>query len=203
MENNDLDPAHPTDLELIASIRRRDPDALGALYDRHAPGLLPLATRILRDTGMAEEAVLDAFLQLWQNVQGYDARRAAPRAWLTVLTRSRALDILRSRRTRTRFLLFLGGSHELGGLDRQASPSESPFERLAASECRGTLRGALADLDPRQREAVEMAFLEGLTHPEIADRLALPLGTVKTRIRMGLQRMRQHLGPTDGGATPA
>ncbi|MDJ0788920.1 MAG: sigma-70 family RNA polymerase sigma factor [Myxococcota bacterium] len=200
MENHDADPESrspaslaPDDLELIEAIRRRDPDALGLLYQRHAQALLAVAGRILRDPGLAEEAVLDAFLQLWQNVQAYDPRRATPRAWLTVLTRSRALDTLRSRRTRTRFLLFLGGIQELAGLDRAATHEVGPLEGLARAERRGRLERALAGLDPRQRQAVELAFLEGLTHPEIADRLSLPLGTVKTRIRSGLKRMREHI----------
>jgi len=157
------------------------------LYDRHARPVYSLALRILQDQGEAEDIVQDVFSQAWRQAANYDPSRGAVAAWLFTLARSRAIDRLRARRARP----------EQAVDDRQAANVVDPRVpadlQLLSAEQVGQVRAALEALPVLQRVAIELAYYEGLTHIEIAARLEQPLGTVKTRIRLALGKLRDVL----------
>ena len=175
-----------TDAELLSAIAARDVDAFGELYDRHAPRLYALCRRMLYRVGDAEEALQDAFLQVWRQASRFDPSRASVTAWLIVLTRSRALDRLRAARGSP----VQADDHGLAGQPaRDLGPEHDVLDREQASRMR-----QLVDLLPAaNRVPLELAFYEGLTHTEIAAVLCQPLGTVKTRIRYALLKLRDGL----------
>lgn len=158
-------------------------DALGDLYDRHGRAVYSLACRILHDAVEAEDVVQDTFTQAWRDAAKYEPGRASVAGWLMVLARTRAIDRLRARRVR--------GIGVAGTAPRDtADPSEDQEEAAIRSAEAEQLRLACAELSDAQRAAIELAYYQGLTHTEIATRLREPLGTVKTRIRSALQRLR-------------
>jgi RNA polymerase sigma-70 factor (ECF subfamily) len=166
---------------------RGDQDALAEIYDRHGRLVYSLAFRILRDQSDAEDVVQDVFSQAWRQASRYDASRGSVLGWLLTLTRSRAIDRLRGRRSRPE------PSSNEGALNSIPDPA-APADVQAVSAAEAThIRAALDGLTVLQRAAIELAFYEGLTHAEIAERLELPLGTVKTRIRQGLLKLRERL----------
>lgn len=177
------------DRALVARIEGRDAGALAALYDRHAGRLLGLAQRILGDAGEAEDVVQEIFLHVWKSAATFDAARGPVLAWLLVATRSRSIDRLRSRRSAGRT-----AGRPLDETPEIASPED--IERgVAAREWEAQCRGAIGQLPEDQRRALELAYFEGLTHQEIAERTGAPLGTVKTRVRLGLMKLRELMGP--------
>jgi len=165
---------------LLRRIAAGEQRALGELYDAHAGLVHGLAIRILRDAQDAEDVVQEAFVQAWQQAGRYDPARGNVAAWLCTIGRTRALDRLRRRAAR----------REDPGDARAGPAAELPHaeETLA-------VRKALEGLSPDQRRALELAYYEGLTHTEIAARLGEPLGTIKTRIRTAMIRLRQVLAP--------
>jgi RNA polymerase sigma-70 factor (ECF subfamily) len=165
-----------------------DGDALAELYDRHARPVYSLAVRILRDAPDAEDTVQEVFAQAWRQASRYTATRGAVIAWLLTLARSRAIDRLRARRARPE-----GASNDAAAIPLiDASP---PIEhQLLSAEQIARVRAALDDLPLLQRVTIELAYFEGLSHVEIADRLEQPLGTVKTRIRLAMGKLREMLG---------
>ena len=174
----------PTDAMLLRQVLERRPEALAELYDRHAPTLLALARRILAGTSDAEEILQEVFLHVWNNAARYDAARSSVSTWLVLITRSRAIDRLRNRKVVERV-------HEAAHQNdpvRHASPEgvESVFFR----ERRQRVKSELDKLPPEQKQVLEMAFYEGLSQSEIADRAALPLGTVKTRTLLAMKKLR-------------
>jgi RNA polymerase sigma-70 factor, ECF subfamily len=170
----------------LGRMARGDHDALAELYDRHARLVYSLALRILRDQGDAEDVVQEVFSQAWRQAARYESSRGNVIAWLLNLTRSRAIDRLRGRRSRPD---AAGDSLALEMPDL-AQPID---EKLALSGRATQIRAAVEELSVLQRMAIELAFYEGLTHVEIAERLELPLGTVKTRIRQGLLKLKDRL----------
>jgi RNA polymerase sigma-70 factor (ECF subfamily) len=186
------------DYALMAAIASRDPDALAVLYDLHSPTLLALCTRVLRDRAAAEELLVEIFQEVWEHAGRFDATRGAPGAYLVTLARSRAIDRLRMRaRQRSAAPVggvgVAGGSGKGGAIADPADNSAGPLDRVLLDERGRTVRAALARLDPLQREAIEFAFYDGLSHSEVAERLAKPLGTVKSGIRRGLLKLRDLL----------
>ncbi len=182
--------ARPTDLELVGRIRGGDEAALEELYARYSAPVYALVRKILPTPEEAEDVALDVFWQVWRQAERYDPSRGAPPAWLFTLARSRAIDRLRARgRREERTVSFDDPDLNLDPLDDGAAPDEV----VSFRQNRDAVRAAMAKLSAVQREAVELAFLKGLTHVEIAARLGQPLGTVKTRIRQGLIRLRAHL----------
>ena len=185
-----------TDRSLVAGIERRDSDALAALYDRYAARLMALASRIVTDSSQAEEVLQDVFLHVWRSAATYDPARGPVLAWLLILTRSRAIDRVRSRRA--------GWRAGLRALDDVAEPhsSEDVEADSGAREWEALCRAAIAELPPDQHRALELAYFEGLTQEEIAEKTGSPLGTVKTRVRLGLLKLRERMRPyrrkTDG-----
>jgi RNA polymerase sigma-70 factor (ECF subfamily) len=178
-----VDPA--ADLEAIRRIASGDADALALLYDRHSRLIYSLAFRILGDTLEAEEVVQDVFAQAWRQASRYDTSRGAVVAWLLMMARSRSIDRVRSRRG-----MPAPAPDGWKGLAEMEDPASGPEMMTLTAEQVARLRAALNQLPLSQRTTIELAFYEGLTHGEIAERLEQPLGTVKTRIRLGLLKLR-------------
>ena len=172
---------------LLARIGQGDREAFGRFYDAFAGLALGLIRRILRDPAASEEVLQEVFWQIWQEAARYDPRRGSPEAWVIMRSKTRAIDRLRAIRRREK--TFVSSADE--SLTRLSeAPDENPG---VAAETRGLVRTALDGLPEPQRRVVELAFFEGLTQSEIASRLGEPLGTVKTRARMGLERLRSLL----------
>jgi RNA polymerase sigma-70 factor (ECF subfamily) len=171
-------------IALIARIARGDREAFGRFYDAFAGIAFGLIRRILGDQGAAEEVLQDVFWQIWREAPRFDPRRGTPEAWLLMRSRTRAIDKLRAIRRR--------GKTFVAPVDEAvARPTERVAESAGvAADDRRALDTALAELPPAQRRVIELAFFEGLTQSEIAARLGEPLGTVKTRARLGLERLR-------------
>jgi len=181
-----IDMTAGADRSALERMARGDHGGLAELYDRHSRVVYSLALRIVRDQRDAEEVVQDVFAQAWRQSGNYSAGRGSVIAWLMTLTKSRAVDRLRGRRARP------DATAEVEPVDL-SDTSPLPDERLVSTVQAASVRAALESLPLLQRIAIELAFYEGLTHTEIADRLEEPLGTVKTRIRQGLQKLRDQL----------
>jgi RNA polymerase sigma-70 factor (ECF subfamily) len=189
------------DGDLVKAVAEGDSGALADLYDRHGGAVFALCLRMLRDAEEAEEVLEDVFWHLWRHAGRYDPARGSVIVYLVTLARSRSLDRLRARERRGRLRNEVADSTLTENLVGSGAGDASPFGGALANERRGRVRGALVELSPEQREAVELAFLEGLTHLEISLRLGQPLGTIKTRIRSALLRLRGSLGDGDGGGS--
>ncbi len=180
-----------TDERLVARMSARDQAALASLYDRHRGVVYALALRILRDRAEAEEVLADVFLQAWRSSAGFDRGRGSVAGWLFTLCRSRAIDRLRARGRRDAAHAALARED---AAPVAAPAAEGPEADVARGQKRRLIGTALGALSPAQRSALELAYFEGLSHTEIAERLGEPLGTVKTRIRQGLLTLRESLG---------
>lgn len=182
--------ATAADRAALERVARRDESGLAELYDRHGRLIYSLALRVLRDQGDAEDVVQEVFAQVWRQAGRYDRARGNVAAWLVMLTRSRAIDRLRRRQARP----------EAPGIesDALAIADDAPLadDQLLTAVRAEAVRLAMDGLPLLQRIAIELAFYEGLTHVEIAERLEQPLGTVKTRIRQGLLALRSRLAGT-------
>jgi RNA polymerase sigma-70 factor (ECF subfamily) len=173
-----------SDLALFDRIVARDPLAVGELYDRHSRLLFGLIVSILKDRGEAEEILQETFVAMWTRAETYKQALGSPIAWLVSIARHRAIDRLRANRTR------LGAVEDSA---RPPRPMENPEAHAVRSERQRAIARALDALPAQQRELIEQAYFQGLTHSELADRFGLPLGTVKTRIRTGMLALRQQL----------
>jgi len=169
---------------LITRIAAGDRDAFSRFYDLLAPTAFGLIRRVLRDPEAAAEVLQDVFWQVWREAPRYDPTRGSPEAWLVMRAKTRAIDRLRSIRRRDRTFVAPVDESVAG---RDDGPAENP---AVVAEDRGLVQTALAQLPEPQRRVIELAFFEGLTQSEIATRLGEPLGTVKTRARLGLERLR-------------
>ena len=169
---------------LLARIAQGDREAFGRFYDAFAGLALGLIRRILQDPAASEDVLQEVFWQIWQEAARYDPRRGSPEAWVVMRAKTRAIDRLRAIRRREK--TFVAPVDESVGRSGEA-PGENPG---VAAETRGLVRSALDGLPEPQRRVVGLAFFEGLTQSEIASRLGEPLGTVKTRARLGLERLR-------------
>jgi RNA polymerase sigma-70 factor (ECF subfamily) len=172
-----------SDLTLVTAIRSGDQGAMAALYDRFSSIVYAVALRVLQDTGAAEDVLQDIFMQLWRNPGAFDSSRGNMAAWLAVIARNRAIDALRKRRPQDDIE------------DVIVSVETDLAAETDRSRAMEKVRGALQAMPSQQRSALEMAYFEGLTHTEIADKTGDPLGTVKTRIRTGLLLLRKVLAP--------
>jgi RNA polymerase sigma-70 factor (ECF subfamily) len=182
--------ANAFDAELMARVRARDANALRAIYDRHSSMVYGLGLRILKDQAEAEDLVQDVFLNLWRRAEAFDGARGAFLGWLVSLTRNRAIDRLRARRTQQKKADEFEVEIQADVTPRATDPNETAY----AGELRGAVAKALGVLPEAQRAALELAYFGGLSHTEIAEKLDAPLGTVKARIRQGMLRMRDLLG---------
>jgi len=169
----------PSDADLVKAAAAGDTASLGVLFDRHAGRMKSLALRIVRAPEEAEDVVQEIFVQAWRQADRFDARRGTVLAWLSIMVRSRSLD--RWRRKTTRRETAIADAHEL--------ESRTATDEMSA----WATKGALSELPQDQRELLELAYWQGLSQTEIAERLNLPLGTVKTRMRTGLKKLREVL----------
>lgn len=167
-----------------------DHEALGLLFDRHSSGVLGLLLRMLRRRGEAEELMQDVFFQAWRQAASYRPEASAPKSWLLMMARSRAIDRIRSARSRRSRERDVVQQAELDGY--AVEPPEG-FDNLVAEDRRQRVATALAQLPDEQRAAIEAAFFDGLSHREVAEKLDAPLGTVKSRILLGMRKLRVHL----------
>ncbi len=181
-----------SDRELIGLIARSaegDEAALGAFYDRTGSQVFGLAFRMLNDSMMAEEVTMDVFMQVWTQAGKFDHARGNPMVWLTVLTRSRAIDRLRvGKKDRE-------AREPLDEISEEQDEEHDPEQRSMYSEQGRIIRQALSSLPSEQRIIIELAYFEGLSQSEIATQIGEPLGTVKTRVRLGMVKLRNLLGP--------
>lgn len=174
---------------LIMRVAAGDQLAMTSLYDTSNRVLFGLLLRILKEHALAEEVLLDVYMQVWRQAASYDELRGSPMAWMLTIARSRAIDRLRSGRQE----LLLRDSFE--GFEENAKSEIDVEETAAIAEVQLRVRDALETLPAEQREVIEMAYYGGLSHSEIALQLEQPLGTVKTRIRLGLMKLRDILQP--------
>jgi RNA polymerase sigma-70 factor (ECF subfamily) len=180
------------DLDLVAAMARGEERAASELYDRHAAVVYGLALRMVGEAADAEEVVLDAFSQAWRDAARYDTSRGSVTGWLTTIVRTRALDLIRARGRRARMTDDIASDTEAPAGMSEGFPE--PDQRVVDGERASAVAAALRTLPDAQRHAIELAFFEGLTHHETAERLREPLGTVKTRIRLGMLKLRDMLG---------
>lgn len=178
------------DPTLLARVAKGDHQAFSQLYDHSSTLLFTLAVRILGTHEEAAELLQDVYLEVWRKVSRYDVGRGTPIAWLITLTKSRAIDRLRARTARGH---HAAGSVEAGTATQLTDEGPSPFETKADQELRTAVITAVAGLPQAQQQAIELAYYEGLSHTEIASRLNQPLGTVKTRIKLGMSKLREVL----------
>lgn len=172
------------DIALLERITARDQHALAELYDRHSRLLFTLITRIVRDRAEAEEVLQEVFLAVWTKAATYNATLGSPVGWLVRLARNRAIDHFRTSAVRARTA------------ESVAAPpiGDNPEQVASRNQERRRVRSALDTLPDEQRVLIEQAYFRGMTHSELAEAFALPLGTVKTRVRAGMQALRQQLG---------
>jgi RNA polymerase sigma-70 factor, ECF subfamily len=169
---------------LVRRMAAGDREAFGAFYDRYAPLVYPLIVRIVRDRSDAADVLQDVFWEAWQGAGTYDPARGTPEAWMITRARTRAIDRVRAVRRR--------GETFVPPLDEglAAAPAAAGGDAAERAGDRGLILWALETLPQPQREVIELAYYAGLTQTQIAERLEQPLGTVKTRIRLGLERLR-------------
>lgn len=176
------------EVDLMSRVAGGDGEAFARLFEIHAPVALGLLVRILGRRSEAEEALQEVFVQVWTQADRYDGDRSTPKGWILMLARSRALDRLRRGQSQQR-------RAEAAAVESAREEAAPPVgtERLESRERRHRIHSALGLLAPEQRRCIELAFFEGLTHTEIAKRLETPLGTVKSRILLGMNKLRQAL----------
>ncbi len=173
---------------LIALTAQGDQSAFSRLYDQSSPQIYGLVLRILGQPAMAEDVTLEVYTQVWKHAHSYDRQRGTPMAWLITLARTRAIDRLRATRAERASV----------SLDEAAwipNDDASPEERSSARQREEIVQTALAQLSAEQRDALLLGYFGGYSQSEIAARLNLPLGTVKTRMRLGLMKLRDLLAP--------
>src|SRR5260221_2448277 len=176
------------DTNLVARMQRRDPHALAELYDRYGRVTFSLILRVVRDTGIAEDLVQETFLRVWNRVAGFDAQKGSIGPWLLAVARNRAIDYLRSAGGRERNAL------EYEETEHPALYNDMERDILLADKAR-QVKAAMDKLSPNQRQVIELAYFEGLSQTEMAERMGQPLGTVKTWARTALKNLRDELSP--------
>lgn len=188
MPDGDEQPA--SDLAILAAIARQEPDALGTLYDRYGRLAFGLAYRMLGDAAGAEEVVQDAFMRVWRRAGSFDQQRGGVRAWLLTIVHHCAIDHTRRRATRR------AGEVDFDALEPVLEAPDVWIDVLDGLRAE-SVRAALAGLPEEQRHTIELAYFDGLTQSEIAERTGVPLGTVKSRMRLGLRKLHDLLLATE------
>jgi RNA polymerase sigma-70 factor (ECF subfamily) len=188
-ERTGLDLSALRDDELLALVARRNEAALGLIYDRYGGLVYTIALRVTGDRQTAEEVVQDVFQSVWQTVGGFQPGLGTCASWLVGIARHRAIDAIRSKRERAR------SREQAIEQDIFVDADANPAAAAEQIDLRGAVKDALGTLPPSQRQAIELAYYGGLTRVEIAERLGEPIGTVKTRLRLGLLKLRDLLRP--------
>jgi RNA polymerase sigma-70 factor (ECF subfamily) len=183
--------------DCIRRAGRGEQQGLAELYDHTNRLVYGVALRMAGNPADAEEITLDVYSQVWRLAKDYTPERGSPTAWLMMMTRSRALDRVRSRTARSQHETVLETTYD------QPAAGQTAEESAMLTQDRRRVRQAMGLLSAEQREAIELAFFSGLTHSELAERLGQPLGTVKTRIRLGMMRLRSALTGPPGAAASA
>ena len=173
-----------TAVNLVQRVGNQDREAFSQLYERFSTLVFTLAMRMLKIRSEAEDLLQEVFVQVWRQAQGYSAERGSPEAWIINIARSRAIDKLRSIRR-------MGGSFVLADAPGRAQSGENIESWTAESRSSMTMNSALANLPETQRKVLELAYLDGMTQTEIAERLTEPLSTIKARMHAGIERLRE------------
>ncbi len=180
------------DHELLARIAKGEPEAFERLYEQTSVLLHTLVLRIVENPGDAADLLQEVYLEAWRKASNYDRARGTPMAWLVTLARSRAIDRVRALAARGKNVT--ASLNDTPASDLVAQDTDA-LDMRAANERQALVRASLKTLPPAQRQAIELAFYEGLTHAEISERLQVPLGTIKTRIRLAMEKLRDGLQP--------
>jgi RNA polymerase sigma-70 factor (ECF subfamily) len=183
------------DRQLVARAAVGDERAIAELYDRYGPLLYGVAYRVVGQRADADEVVVETFVQAWREAARFQPARGSVAAWLTTIARSRALDLVRARARRERMTAVAAADRPTAAPAMGDWPAADPAASYDQVERRRHVLEAMAALSPPQRLAIELAFFEGLSQSEIAERLNEPLGTVKTRVRLGMLKLREALRP--------
>ena len=178
----------PSDPDLAERLKRREPQAMADLYDRYGRQAYALIVRIVRDQEMAADLVQETFIRVWSRAQAFDSQRGALGAWLLAVARNRAIDYLRSVDGR-----MARSSYELVEMENPALFANLENQVIAADQA-SRIRGAMSKLSASHRSVIELAYFEGLSQTEIAEKLGQPLGTIKTWVRTALKNLREQLG---------
>ncbi len=184
--------SHHEAIRLLEAVATGEQAALTAFYEKTSALVYSLALRILQEPLAAQDVTLEVYTQVWRSAAQYDVQRGTPLAWLYTITRTRALDRLRTRAQQQQREQSLALVSQVP--DRQPGPAESSI----INEAQRLVQNAMQGLPSEQREVIELAYYAGLSHRDIAARLAQPLGTVKTRIRLGMLHLRARLSPVIG-----
>lgn len=176
------------DSELIQRLKRREAEAMGALYDRFGKVAFAVIVRIVRNAGVAEDLLQETFLKVWNRVAGFDDSRTSLGPWVLTIARNRAIDYLRSTDSK-----MAQNSCDLEKLERPRFFTDFEANYMSEEKIR-IIRQAFTKLSDNQRKVLELAYFEGLSQTEMATRLAQPLGTIKTWVRTALQLLREELG---------
>jgi len=193
LESTEIDAAEVAkqeDIEWVRRMGRGDRSALESLYDRYAASLLGQAMRIVHRREEAEEVLQEVLVQAWRQADRYDSHKASVRTWLSLMTRSRAIDRRRLNQTRTR---TKENAERLGTIPTRSEPEGA--RNVWLGQLRSRLQKELAKIPPAQRQIIELIYFGGLTQLQVSKRTGVPLGTVKTRSLLAMKKLRQALGP--------
>lgn len=183
-------PVPPTDEQLMASIQERAPEALAALYDRYSGILKSLIMGVIHNDAEADDLLQEIYMEIWNQAAHYSVQKGKPLGWIVTLTRRRSIDRLRKKQAYAR-------AEERLQLETEQQPeawvNNSTEDDIEMSDTRRLLLGVLKNLPPAQREAIELAFYSGLSQREIAAKTGIPLGTIKTRLELGLKKISEAL----------
>ena len=183
----------PDDNQLLERIAAKDKDALNILYDRYITPVYSLSLHMLKQPPLAEEVTQDVFLNIWLKADSFNANRGNPRSWIMSVTHHRVVDVIRARRR----MYTMSRTEDYETLERLPSSEPSVESQAAQSLDRERIVRALATLPDNQREVIELAYFEGYSQSEMAERLSQPLGTIKTRVRLAMQKLRMSLQEDD------
>jgi RNA polymerase sigma-70 factor (ECF subfamily) len=180
-----------TDEQLIHALKRGEQWAMSILYDRYARLVFSLAIKILQDRGAAEETVQDVFVKVWRRCKEYDTERGKFSSWLTGIAHNQAIDELRRRRVRP-----AASEEETEEMNEVVDVAPAPLDITMQSLEHRRILDALCEIPLEQRKPIELAYFEGFTQQEISEKLSEPLGTIKTRMRLGMQKLKSLLAET-------
>ena len=186
-------PDEPDDHQLLERIAAKDKDALNTLYNRYMTPVYSLSLRMLKQPPLAEEVTQDVFLNIWLKASSFNASRGNPRSWIMSVTHHRVVDVIRARRR----AYTVADPEGYETLERLPSAEPSVESQVAQSLDRERIIRALAALPDNQREVIELAYFEGYSQSEMAEKLSQPLGTIKTRVRLAMQKLRTSLQEDD------